>query len=130
MRYVELNLNEAERHPVSIDVFIQELLKKERLFSSDFLFTVVDGDGIGQFLKRGTYRKGNKIFSFRHTELCYSSNDPTETNTLNDWFQEYDNPIVAVYRASYLEETGIPYEFKFKDPAKKIDALEAIIMVV
>jgi len=97
------------------------------LFSDEFLYTVIDGDRLDEFIKMGTYRKGNIIFALTKDELKFKT--PLYDYSLDTALAQYVNPAIAVYKSAHLENQ-YPYAYSFINPDCKVDALEAIIEIV
>ncbi len=113
---------------LTADSMFQKELKKHDIYSSKFLYTVIDGSRINEFLERGTYRRGDEIFAFNINQLRFDSEDD-ELETL---LLQYPKPAIAVYNSSSFTQNPMDVggeAYQFIDPKHKQDALEAVIEV-
>lgn len=131
---IQLDLSQADKYDattdsiVTADSLLQEVLRRNDLDTGEFLFTVIDGMLLCNFLSRGTYRSDDIIYAFRKEELKFISDDPADPNCLDMHFAQYDKSAIAVYKLPHFVQT-FDLEYRFLDPNKKQEALEAIIQV-
>ena len=101
-------------------------LQTHDLFSPAYLYTVVDGGKSEKLLKKGTYRWGDILFAFNFSEL----KEQAKHEDSDRWqtYARYLSPALAVYNADCFNE-HLSNAYQFKNPTKKKQALEAIILL-
>ena len=116
---------------ISADNLLRRSLRKNRLYRNEFLFTVIDGSLLDEFLFKGTYRDDDIIYAFTKEELIFNNQEShsEHVNDLDTLFASYDNPVLAVYKSSQFIPSDIEFEYKFRNTNKKLEALEAIVRV-
>ncbi|HLC31863.1 MAG TPA: hypothetical protein VJK51_04290 [Candidatus Nanoarchaeia archaeon] len=103
---------------------IKETLDEKDLLGNDFLYTIVDGKRTAELKKNGTYREGKTIYALTQDQLIWTSVD-YNSNPLEKMAQDYDHPAIAIWHKTKFKLKA-KYEFVFKDPDKKPEALIAI----
>lgn len=107
---------------------IRGQLKKNSLYNKNYLYSIFNGNRIKQIEETGNYRKENpdSIFALTKDELVWESE--FNKNSLKHLSIQYDNPTIAIYDRSQFREDYEKgrYEYFFKDPDKKLEALIAI----
>ncbi len=122
---VPVNLNDCDYSETELERIVK-VLGKNNWFSDNFLFTVIDGKRIPEFLKKGTYRKDNVIYAFLSRDLSEEYVDGFSINKMIDY---YGAPAIAVYKASHFldNHNSFEYEFKFVNPDKKPNAVAGVL---
>jgi len=127
MKRFTLDLSKADGYAVTEDDVIRSVFIKNGVFNNNFLFSVVDGNLINRLITKGTYRVGNKIYAFKKDGLVI--HNKAGDFDLDDAMRQYENPAIAIYKASHFISTDIPFEYQFKDSSNKPKALEAIVNI-
>lgn len=102
-------------------------LKKQELYFENFLYSVFNGQRAEQIEKTGVYRQGNpnEIFAFSKENLSW--NGEGITGGLDLYTKNYELPAIAIYdRTHFSDKNCGVYEFSFKNPNKKVDAVRGI----
>lgn len=112
------------------DKIIRGQLKKQALFNAKCIYSVFNGNRKKQILETGNYRNGNpnSIFAFTKNELGWETEEPFH-NHIKSLTRDYNLPAIAIYDKNQFNEDyakGGNYEYFFKNPNKKLEALLGI----
>ena len=129
-----IDLTQADGYVVSEDDVIKDRLVTRRLFSSQFLYTVIDGNKSDEFLRKGTYREDNSIFAFTHDQLQWVPVGFRSEQGLETYLLYYEAPALAIFKRdafdpAIIEDSSIDYEYCFRNPSSKKEALLALAYV-
>ncbi len=112
------------------DKIIQGQLKKQRLYNKNCLYSVFNGRRENQILRTGNYRKGNlnSIFAFIKNDFVWETDIGINNDIKNLSNQYIESPAIAIYnKTKFYQGSGdYKYEYFFKNPNKKLEALLGI----
>jgi len=123
---VTIDLNKADGYAVDDTALIIAGLELHGLYGDQYLYTVFDASALRKFRQTGTYRDGDTIYASKGNELC-EEEKPGSTETLKKHLGLHDRPVMAVYDGTKFVEGGLRYEYRFRDPGKKPEAVKAVV---
>ena len=105
-------------------------LEPHSLWGLEFLYTVIDGTRLDEFVQRGTYRKGNTIFAY-HTDDLEGSAEEDVKEGIEDHLRIYQKPALAIwYEGQFIGgDMGELYGYKFLEPKRKLEAIAAVALL-
>lgn len=112
------------------DEIIAKVLTKNKFFSQDYLYSVVDGNKSDRLAKNGTYRD-NIIYAFSRDQLLWEN--PISNQGLERYVRQYSNPALAIWNRSQfddhnsIEKAESSFAYQFKNPDKKQNSLIALV---
>ena len=151
VRKLEIDLSNVSGYiEGEYDKVIIGALKSHKLYSPDFLYTVLDGDKLDILEREGTYRsKGDEFvedtnahlrgdgINYNDQDIIYAFNlanfkweDGSNPDCIKTFQAKYINPALAVWDRSQFEEdyfASTNEGYRFKNPDRKQDALVAIV---
>jgi hypothetical protein len=116
----------------TIEIEFERLLHKLKLVPEDLLYRAVSGGRMPQRLKdlkeKGADYPGFDSIMALTYELVFVTPD---SPTLFDYADRGKHAVIAIYDRSrfHPESRKDMYEYKFRDPEKKLDALLAVIKI-
>jgi|SRR3989344_5287115 len=133
MKTVTLDLLEADGAVTTEDDLLRGVLSAHQLYGDDFLYSAVSARFANRLASRGSQRKENHIKALTRQELVWKD-DGSLGIDISTLLSDYRNPAIAVYRIAHLEPFKVAggtldHEYRFKEPNKRTEALEALVIV-
>ena len=134
IKRIQLDLSHVDRSDSrtgrlrTSDSILKSGFRRNGIYEDGFLFTVIDGERLDEFLQKGTYRSDDVIFAFTKRQLKFYSDDPL----VGGRTAHYRKPAIAVYRALHFAQVtghGNEHVYRFLNPDKKQETVEAVVEV-
>ena len=134
MKTIQVDMSKVNSYTNPAEDIVKKSLRANTLFNKNCLYTVIDGEKLEAltqeetkaFLQTGTYTEDDTIHAFTKDNL--TPEDPNDPNSprLTDLLNSYYRPAIVVYKAADFE-LGCTYDYTFKNPDKKLEAVLAIL---
>ena len=106
-------------------------LDKNGLGGQGHLYSFFDAKSIEKLKRTGSYRRvsDNAIYAFNNEQLRVW--DDGEANAVRVCFNQCESPALAVFDENQFEvpiDGASDYEYRFREPERRTDALEGIVL--